>query len=73
MQTSIPYTVEHLLEGQTRFPTSAEVIERGGLICARVVIDGIVFINHNNGKGFASRLDALDFIGRTMREGATIA
>lgn len=54
------------------WPTKGEVISRGGLILARVEVGGCTLIHANEGKGFASRMEALDLINRAMREGVVV-
>lgn len=54
------------------WPTKGEVITRAGLILARVEVGGCALLHTNEGKGFASKLEALDLINRAMREGVVI-
>lgn len=72
MLKEFPMTVEHDMSGKTVFPASCdcEVIERNGRIMARIVVNGIVFINPGP---FRTRESARHFIYQTIREGATIS
>jgi hypothetical protein len=54
-------------------PVFGEALVRDGLAIARIrSASGRNYLHTNHGRGFGSKIRALDFVNRTMREGAIV-